>query len=195
MTNQNSKPRFTRATHSIEVRPEDKLLVYSLAEKRAHPSLIDPYDVVGPGLYPDEEAKWEPNGSGVALTVWGRWIEDDGSSKLDFHNQDTEVAYSHGFTTLDLENHGLAALMREMLLLVLGEPADLEKDVHVDPEGTIPALPGAIDRSMLKFQPGQDKIKVLNVPDDIRFGGSIRHAIGHIKEVMQAKTPSQLLEA
>jgi hypothetical protein len=148
--------RFTLSNKKYDQRPLATLLTYSFAEKKAQPHLVDPYDEVGPGLYPDESVytldtgeevaisvkpKWEPNGMGLSLTVWGRWINEDGSTKLDADGQEVEVAYSHGFDAEAAEKYDLSVLMKEMLLLVLGEEAEEEEDVHVDPEAEDPMIP------------------------------------------------------
>jgi hypothetical protein len=182
--------RYTASKKTYEPRPQAALLTYSLAEKKVRPSLVDPYDEVGPGLYPDESVytldtgedvaisvkpQWAPNGAGVTLYVWGRWINEDGSTKLDVDGQEVEVAYTHGFNTAAIEEHGLSLLMKEMLLLVLGEEAEAELEVPTD-----------------KDTP--DKIKVLHAPQDVRLGASIRHAIKHVKEAGDLKLPADLLE-
>lgn len=198
--------KYTLSKKKYQVRAEADLLTYSLAEHKARPSLKDPYDIVGPGLYPDESVytldtgedvaisvkpQWSPNGAGVAFLVWGRWINEDGSTKLDIDGQEVEVSYSHGFDAASIEEHGLPLLMREMLLMVLGEDADAEKDIHVDLDTPDPELPAHAGE--VKFKRDQAKIKVLHAPVDIRIGASIRHAIKHVKEAGDVKLPVDLL--
>lgn len=101
---------------------------------------VAPYDIVAPGLYPDESAvvldegsavavsverRRLPTGAGVAFTAWARWIEGDGATMLDAHGQEVETIATWTADPPTLDRHGADALAREMLLAVLGEAPTL----------------------------------------------------------------------
>lgn len=98
------------------------------------------YDDTGPGLYPDESAvvlddgtmvavsvmtEWLENGAGASLAACARAIEADGTTRLTSQSQHIESNFRHTADVVSIERHGLPALAKEVLLLVLGEPATM----------------------------------------------------------------------
>lgn len=94
------------------------------------------YEVVGPGLYEGETAvvvngeyiavsasshRLE-NGGGASLKAWGRWIEEDGTTKLDRQGKEVEIDFIHTADAVTVDMYGLDKLVKECLLAILGEP-------------------------------------------------------------------------
>jgi hypothetical protein len=134
-------------------------------------NIIDPYDMVLPGLYPDEdvlklstgetiavsvEPKWRENR--LVLKCFARWLEKDGSTRISPDGQPLEVETSHTFDDAWLEAHSESELATEIIRLMIGEePAMVKVDSRpklpppdegypdgtiVDPHATeVPLLP------------------------------------------------------
>lgn len=105
------------------------------------PASRDPalaYEERGPGLYTDETAyaldggekvavsvasRRLENGGGVVFQAWARWIEPDGTTKLDADGQEVETTFQHTADAGMVDNLTIPVIAKEMLLAVLGEPA------------------------------------------------------------------------
>lgn len=109
------------------------------------------YDQAGPGLYPDETAlllddgtlvavsvtpKWLDNGGGVDFKGYARWIEADGTTKLDAFGQHVEVCLSHAPDAVTVQQFGVPKMAKDVLLTMLGETRELV----VHEEGAEPAV-------------------------------------------------------
>jgi hypothetical protein len=70
------------------------------------------------------------NGGGVSIKAWARWIEADGTSKIDGFGNDVELDFIHNADAITVDTYGIDALTRECLLAMLGEPLTL-RDVPV----------------------------------------------------------------
>lgn len=125
------------------------------------------YDDVGPGLYAGEtaleldtgdlvavsvESQWLENGAGVAFKSCARWINADGSTRLCPNDCHIETNASHTADAVSVQAHGVAALGKEMLLLVLGE------------EPTLITIDG-------------EEVPIIGWSADVRLNASIRHAL------------------
>lgn len=200
--------RYTLVANPPELRPEAFLLKYSLAEKRLDPTLRDPYNFILPGLYPDEtayqldtgeevaisvEKEWQPNGEGICLSAYGRWIEADGSTKMINGTQDVEVSFPFTFDAKTMADFTLPVLMKEMLLVILGEPPEVMRQCHVDPNAVVPHVPDNQHAQSVWFKPDETEVPVLNIPAESRAGCSIRAAIESLKALEPVVTPAELL--
>jgi hypothetical protein len=94
---------------------------------------------LGPGLYAGEtalqltsdifvavsaEPRWQENGAGVEIIGDARWIKKDGSTKLCPSGAHVESHVSHSVSAEFLAAHPLDVVLRETLLLLIGEPVD-----------------------------------------------------------------------
>lgn len=122
-----------------------------------------PYDLVAPGLYPDEtvfqldtgeeialsvSSARKPSGAGMDFTGWARVITGDGSTLRDAAGEEMEVEFRHtvtmpAFELLDgPDARAEVKISREIMLLMLGgEPTMVP--VHVDPDA--PTIEVAVD--------------------------------------------------
>lgn len=131
------------------------------------------YDERAPGLYPGEMAlelddgtfiaasvdqTWLANGAGVSFKACARWIDADGATHLCPQGQHVETLTCQVATVEEVEAWGFDALALEALLLALGEPPRLLKDVPVD-DGPNEQRP------------------VFDLPDDARASVDIRKAV------------------
>lgn len=130
-----------------------------------------------PGLYPDEialmlddvqkpvavymESKWLDNNAGTEFYTSARAINADGSTLLCAAGQQVVTEFRHGVDPITLAQLGGAALTKEMVLAVLGEPATLHPETGPDASGN----------DVTTQQPN------LNLPDEVRANVSIRHAL------------------
>lgn len=113
---------------------------YKLLDPQPGPRAVElDYDQRGPGLYPGEtaldlgsrlyvavsvEPTWLDNGAGVDL--WGnvRWIEKSGATHLTAAEQHVETNIRHSAPAEFLKVHPLEVVMRETLLLLIGETVE-----------------------------------------------------------------------
>ena len=139
-----------------------------------------PYGDVGPGLYPDEtaleldsgeliavsaEIGWIQNGAVVVKGI-ARWIEADGRTKRTASGREVEVSYPATIGAHDVATFGVEALAAEVQRMVVGEPAQLTREVLVE-EGDPEVRP------------------VIDVPESVRLGISVRAAISAVRQVDQ----------
>ena len=141
------------------------------------------YDERVPGLYPGELAlrldddgtlvaasvdqEWLANGAGVSFKACARWIDEDGTTHLCPRDQHVETLFSHRATTEEVKTHGSEALALEALLLVLGDPPRLTREIPV--QGGGPA-----------------QCPVLDVSDEVRASASVKAAVAVVND-----TPAQ----
>lgn len=107
------------------------------------------YDELGAGLYEDEtlfeldtgeevavsvKATRFGNGSGLEVIGWVRWIEEDGTTRLDSGGNELEGEYRHSFPIGQVEALGVPALCKSVLLIMLGEEPEL---VEVNPSDEV----------------------------------------------------------
>lgn len=90
-----------------------------------------------------------PNGGGVAVAAEARLIAPDGSTVHAPCGTPVSSGASHSCDAVSVERHGVPALTREVLLLVLGEP------------GT----------------EGEDGVPIIAFSDEMRVNASIRTTI------------------
>lgn len=148
-------------------------MTYAIAS--VQPELRDPqvaWDVRAPGLYPGEalvelgdhlaavsvETEWLANGAGVVLKGCARWCDADGQTHLCPDGKHVETETRHTADPLSIKTHGLPALKKEMLLLMLGEPAALVHGL-------------------------EDEVPVLGLSEEHRLNASIGHAIDCVQAV------------
>ena len=96
------------------------------------------WDVVAPGLYPDEtafdlgdglfvavdvQAVWQANGD-VALLGNARWIDRDGQTHLTPEGEHVETSLPANATPGFVDALGIPALQRHVALALLGEPSE-----------------------------------------------------------------------
>lgn len=139
-------------------------------------------DERAPGLYPGELAlklddgtlvaasvdqTWLANGAGVNFKACARWIDADGATHLCEQGQHVETLASHSATVEEVTAYGIETLALEALLLVLGEPARLMKDVPEEGGGS-------------------SQRPVFDVPDETRASVDVRKAAAIV-----AATPAQ----
>lgn len=137
------------------------------------------YEDLGPGLYADEIAvelddgnhvavsiteEWAPNGSGVHLQAWARWIDENGQTHTSPEGAHVESQASVNVGAQVLAEHSMDVLRKEMLLMVLGEPQTLQKI-------------------------GREDVPILFVADTNRLNWNIRH---HIETINQVRKPADL---
>ena len=136
-----------------------------------------PYDDIAPGLYPDEiavllddgtlvavsvERHWQANGSGTAFHGYARWINEDGSTKTAPNGAHVEPSISFHADSFTLAEYGEDALATDVARLVLGEELELWRDV---PEENGPP----------------SRVPVINIPEDLRVGASIRNQVRAVR--------------
>ena len=142
------------------------------------------WDERGPGLYPNERAFVLASGAFVAVSVeptrlennagvvlWGnaRWIERDGTTRLDGAGKHVETDHRHTVGADLLAAHPLDTFSRELLLLMLGELPALPDDEEAEPE------------------------TVLLWSDQARAEASIALEIASARQSMKAPDPAALL--
>lgn len=66
-------------------------------------------------------AQREPIGNGLSVKAWARWVDKDGATLLDSAGYDIEVDAIATFDVAAVDRHGVNALCREVLLMLLGE--------------------------------------------------------------------------
>lgn len=138
---------YRKSTRKIDQRAEEMLI------RTDDPLGRYPYNLVVPGLYPDEtlyevdgaglvavsvEARRLENNGGIAVTAWARAIEDDGSTRLDRLGTEMETALSASFDWGAVKLRGQQTLEREVLLAVIGEKGEM---LPADPELDLPERP------------------------------------------------------
>lgn len=190
------KKRYRKITKEMPSREPRMLERYSLAEKQTSPvRLIDPYDQLAPGLYPDEqvvqldtgefiavsvEANWL-DGAGVALIGYARWVNEDGSSVLSPDGKQVEVSMSNSFDAGWLAKYSQSTLATEIIQLMLGEPGTMV------PVEIIPGSPGIIPDDSIpettKVDLESTEQPMIALSQEGREQGSIRTAIAHVKEM------------
>ena len=163
-----------------------------------------PYDVIAPGLYPDEKAYTLSSGEnvavslrsdrltnngGMAFTVWVRWIKPDGSSKLDDSGQDVEISFRHTADVAQLQEHGDVVIAKELLLAALGEAPETTQTVTIDP------LPADAPAGMnLLGEPGTTvELPIVMIEPTMRLNASIKSAIEYARKSGEMD-PGSLLE-
>lgn len=144
-------------------------------------------DEVGPGLYPGETAlaldsgecvavsvtpRWLENNAGVAFQAWARWIEADGATKL-IDGQHVETAFTHTGSATEVADRTVAALAKEMLLIVLGETATR---ITIDDGAG-----------------GSMEVDLIPLGEQVRLNVSIRRAIACAEAAAAAGDPATLL--
>lgn len=127
------------------------------------------FDDIGPGLYDDGEVlimidtnyaavsvdtSWLTNGAGVAFTATARWCDDTGQTQLCPNGCHVETLFSYTADPATVNTHGVTALAKDMLLLVLGEDTILLND---------------------------ESLPVINVPTEVKLNISIRNAISTVE--------------
>jgi hypothetical protein len=101
-------------------------------------------------------SRWLSNNAGILIVARARWIDEDGAPRSCPHGQEIVTEAAHSADAASVQAHGVAALCREMMLAVLGEPPTLVQRQGED---------GAFEAPMLLHSP------------EWRLNASIRHAI------------------
>jgi hypothetical protein len=111
----------------------------------------------GAGLYAEETAvelddgsfvavsvvpRWLPNGAGVDFAAVARAIEEDGTAIVCPFGQQVGSTFNFNAGPLLVEELGVDAIAKEVLLAVLGEPPELTRDAPVQgkPPLKVPVL-------------------------------------------------------
>lgn len=186
---------FTTPRHKIPARAAAMLVREPPRDAGGEPAGPAPYDLVAPGLYPDETVVKLDSGETVAVSVqrrplpqlgmmefrgWARVIEDDGRTRLDAFGQEIENEYAHVAAVGSIQSAGGVAnslsgedqLSREVLLAMLGERPTVV-DILVIEGAVAPAdLPEGATAD-----PAQDRAPLLDIADDVRASVSIRSAL------------------
>ncbi|THD35719.1 MAG: hypothetical protein E7773_10250 [Sphingomonas sp.] len=140
-------------------------MAFTVSEQRAglasNETLVDLDD--GHCIAVAVEPSWLANGSGVAIRASARWVDSDGQTHTCPAGQHVELTFSHTADAASVERHGLAALSKEVLLLVLGEAPTLVD--HDNEDGTTHSAP------------------IIAFGDDVRLNASVRRAIAVVGAV------------
>lgn len=142
------------------------------------------YETIAPGLYPDETAvqldsgelvavaieavTWLENGAGVAMVAVARLIGADGATAGAVPGQHLETKLPHTASPVEIDQFGLPAVQKEMLLAVLGEPATIvtrNNPPPPDPANPPDGWTETFDAPMILW------------PEEVRLNVSIRHAL------------------
>lgn len=153
-----AEARYTLVKTKIPVRDEEWLDRFSLddhiAARAAGMLLVDGYDQIVPGLYPDEkvyeldtgdrialsvETYWQENNAGPSLHGYARCINEDGSTKTTFDGKHVEVAFqfnpSAGDVAMQMEKgHTVDDFATDLALIMLGEEPKLKVENVVNEE-------------------------------------------------------------
>lgn len=135
---------------------------------------------VAPGLWPNEvtvnlpdinadaavgvEIRWLGNNEGAEFHAWARAITLDGTTTLSPHGDQVVTETRHVCSPAQLAQFGAAALSKEHVLLVLGEPPTM-----VDVTG-----PDGNGGTQTTSEP------MIAWGDDLRANCSIRHALAAV---------------
>jgi hypothetical protein len=152
-----------------------------LSKRSDDPASPPPYDTNAPGLYPNEtvvevdgervavsvDTEWLPNNSGVALHGFGRWLNDDGSTKEDELGRPIETSISNTFDAGWIETHGLQKLADATAALVMGEPQETITVENIKEDGT----------------KEKSKLPLIMMDSERMREPNIRVAIGHYKKL------------
>ena len=136
---------------------------------------------VGPGLYNDGEVlvsldthfaaasvktQWLDSGAGASLTAVARWCDATGQTQLCPDGCHVETTFSHTADPSIIASYGIAALAKDMLLLVLGEePLTLTADGS----------------------------PLINLSEDVKLNIGIRHAISIVEATSSLANSKVLL--
>lgn len=116
-------------------------MAYTKSKKKLAKRVADlPYEDVGAGLYDDETLITLDSGEEIAVSVaaeriahtggvvviaWARWVNDDGSTRLDPTGQEMENEYRHSFPPEQVETIGVDALCRGVVKAMIGEDTEM----------------------------------------------------------------------
>lgn len=183
---------FTKLEPQPAQRAEEDLV-------RTDDPATSPYDQPAPGLYPDEIAvvldtgelvavsvssPWLGNNGGIELRGWARLIGEDGQTVCTPSGLHIELEISHNVESPKVNRFSRDTLAKEMLLLLLGEPATI---VEYDnpplpeeerPEGWTPTF----EAPMIPWS------------DDFRLESSIQHAMACAAAGADELDPGALLD-
>lgn len=182
------------------------MLIRNLVDWQGWPEAIIPYDLVAPGLYPDEtvfqldsgeeiaisvSTARMPNGGGMSFRGWARVITGDGSTLLDAAGEEMELEFVHivtptAFAALDVAGDPAEGkIAKEIVLLMLGE-APTMVPIENDPDA-VPMEVALDDADHAahpeKAAPGTvldhnaTEAPMIGWSEEIRMNASIRHAL------------------
>lgn len=138
------------------------------------------WEDVGPGLYNDGEAlvaiggdfaavsvqtEWLENGEGIVLKGCARWCDATGQTIL-CEEKHVETSFHHKLLALQVNEHSVTALKKDVLLLLLGEPVET-----VNAQG----------------------VPIIDLSDAAKLNVSIRHAIESIGNLNEDNDAGSLL--
>ena len=156
-------------------------MAYKVATKQ--PPKRDPnldWEDVGPGLYDDEEVlveiddftatvsyttEWLENGGGVSIKATARWCDADGRTILTDEGQHVETFSQFTAGPGFVQDFGVEALVKEVLLSLMGEP----------PELTVEQGP------IVSFSP------------EARLNMSVKNAVETVKKTKASRNPKAIL--
>jgi hypothetical protein len=191
-----AKARYKKAKTKLPLR--DDAMLSRVPLERADGSTFIPWNVVAPGLYPDEEVikldsgemvavsiepEWLENNGGIALHAFGRWLNEDGSTHEAF-GFPVETSYSATFNHTDVDEHGVDNLAKAVTALILGEDQPNVK-VHVDKDvvsGKAPQFPnGAV--GVTSMDAARSSRPLIDIPPEAAKSASIRSAIEKVHKL------------
>lgn len=134
--------------------------------------------------------RWLPNNAGVVFEASGRWIEEDGTTKLSPHGDPVVTTMTHCADAISTATYGADVIARELLLALLGEPPEAMKDVLIT--GGPQFAPGQNIESITSSDVEPTK-PILDLSPEVRLNASIRHAVASIKDLENLPTARNLL--
>jgi hypothetical protein len=132
--------------------------------------------------------EWQSNGGGVHLLAMARWIQADGTQETAPDGTPIVATFSNNFGPLQIDEHGMDALRREALLVILGEDSTATRPVLVD--STAPDLGSVLSLADdVALDPAAATAPLLSVTPEIRLNSSIRN---QMTTVQQVRAPTDL---
>ncbi len=125
---------------------------------------------------------WLPNGAGVEFRAKARWVDENGMQNTDGDGNPVCTEYSTSQDAYHVNQYGVPALAKDVLLLLLGEPPELTKEV---PVGGVQFPDVGQDTSSVDWTDNTSTpLPVVSLPEDHAAAINIRNMVSAVQAVV-----------